>query len=168
MSERGRGGEGARSGESRRSRARLGRPRSPLPSRGKNRNAPCPALPPLPSLHPQVATWPVVAASLLISAIGLALPYTPVGRVEGMVQLPRSFYGWVAATIAGERLALWRLGAQPVSGAACPSVRGGMPFRLPTCGACSASGCCPPSAAGYAVTVQLAKLLYIRRFRSWL
>lgn len=38
----------------------------------------------------------------VISGIGLVLPYTPVGAAEGMVALPLSFYGWVAATIAGE------------------------------------------------------------------
>jgi Mg2+-importing ATPase len=48
-----------------------------------------------------VAAWPLLLATALISAVGLALPYTPVGRVEGMVPLPPSFYGWMAATVAG-------------------------------------------------------------------
>lgn len=37
-----------------------------------------------------------------LTAIGLALPYTPVGRVERFTPLPPSFYGWVAATVLGE------------------------------------------------------------------
>ena len=38
--------------------------------------------------HAQTAAPPVVTATVLISALGLALPYTPVGRVEHMVPLP--------------------------------------------------------------------------------
>ena len=44
---------------------------------------------------------PRVPALLPCAAVGLALPYTPVGGVEGMAPLPPSFYGWVAATLAG-------------------------------------------------------------------
>lgn len=54
---------------------------------------------------PQMAAWPVVAATLTISAVGLALPHTPVGAVEGMVALPPSFYGAVGATVLGARAA---------------------------------------------------------------
>lgn len=41
-----------------------------------------------PNLPVQTAALPVVASSLVVSAIGLALPYTPVGRIEHMVPLP--------------------------------------------------------------------------------
>lgn len=44
------------------------------------------------------------------TAIGLALPYTPVGRVERFTPLPPSFYGWVAATVLGELLMCISLG----------------------------------------------------------
>lgn len=69
----------------------------------------------------QVAAPPLIAATLIISLLGLVLPYTPVGRVEGMVPLPLSYYGFVAATVLA-----------------------------------------------YTVTVQLAKMAYIRAFRQWL
>jgi Mg2+-importing ATPase len=51
----------------------------------------------------EVAAWPVVLMSLLVSAVGLALQYTPVGRVERFTPLPPSFYGWAAATVLGAR-----------------------------------------------------------------
>ncbi|KAL4428800.1 hypothetical protein ABPG77_005238 [Micractinium sp. CCAP 211/92] len=54
----------------------------------------------------EVAAWPVVLATLVVSATGLALPYTPVGRVEQMDGLPPSFYAWVAATLAGYALSV--------------------------------------------------------------
>ena len=107
---------------------------------------PPPSLPPSP-LPLQVATWPVVAATLVVSgtrqrdaaglaggcpwshsnaalppaAIGLALPYTRVGAIEGFTPLPPSFYWVLAATVAG-----------------------------------------------YALATQAAKALYICRFRAWL
>lgn len=148
----------------------------------------------------QVAAWPVVAATLLISgrlpsghrgaassqqasslqplaaspgstaagspplslpaAIGLVLPYTPVGALEGMVALPPSFYAWVAATIAG---AGWQRPAGPRTQlAACctcrhASLAHAQPLHAPSC-----------TSAAYAATVQLAKRLYIRRFGGWL
>lgn len=59
---------------------------------------------------------------LLNIASALALLLAPqVGQVEGMVPLPASYYGFLAATVLA-----------------------------------------------YAVTVQLAKLAYIRAFKSWL
>ncbi|KAL4451583.1 hypothetical protein ABPG75_007245 [Micractinium tetrahymenae] len=54
----------------------------------------------------EVAAWPVVLATLLVAAVGLALPYTPIGRVERMAELPPSFYAWVTATMAGYMLAV--------------------------------------------------------------
>lgn len=47
------------------------------------------------------ATAALPPAPPLPAAVGLALPYTPVGALEGMVALPPSFYAWVAAMIAG-------------------------------------------------------------------
>ena len=72
----------------------------------------------LPSSEPYQPTNPPPSPR---AAVGLTLPYTPVGRAERFTALPPSFYAWVAATVGG-----------------------------------------------YALTVQLAKWLYIRRFRAWL
>lgn len=41
------------------------------------------------------------SACACCAGTGLALPYTPIGRVEQMQELPPSFYAWVAATMAG-------------------------------------------------------------------
>lgn len=68
-----------------------------------------------------IASAPVVLTSLAVAALGLLTPYTPVGAAEGMVALPASYYGVVAATTAA-----------------------------------------------YFLTVQLAKVAYIRLVGSWL
>ncbi|PSC67133.1 magnesium-translocating P-type ATPase, partial [Micractinium conductrix] len=47
----------------------------------------------------EVAAPPLAWATLIISAIGLALPATRVGAVERMTPLPPSFYAWVAAVL---------------------------------------------------------------------
>lgn len=94
------------------------------------------------------------------AAIGLALPYTPVGALERMAPLPPSFYGWVAATVLGG----W-VGLQ-----ACPTAcyRRSCMQCLPMLPECRLPSCCCCCGAGYAVTLQLAKMLFIRSFGHWL
>jgi len=45
------------------------------------------------------ASAPVLGLTTAIIAIGLALPYTALGRHLGMVELPLEYFGWLAATV---------------------------------------------------------------------
>jgi Mg2+-importing ATPase len=46
------------------------------------------------------ASAPVLALTVAIIAIGIALPYTLLGRQLGMVELPPVYFAWLAATVA--------------------------------------------------------------------
>lgn len=107
------------------------------------------------------------------------------GRAERFTALSPSFYGWAAATVLGKH----------ASRRFAPDEHMRLPARLLLCVFCSSvvarndTGTQEHSArlvhcsmtpllmlavlpstpfAGYAFTVQLAKVLYIRRFRGWL
>ncbi|HJR14514.1 MAG TPA: magnesium-translocating P-type ATPase [Rhodanobacteraceae bacterium] len=45
------------------------------------------------------ASAPVLGLTTAIIAIGLALPYTALGRHLGIVELPLEYFGWLAATV---------------------------------------------------------------------
>lgn len=42
-----------------------------------------------------VAAWPVILSTVVISSIGIAIPFTPIGRVMGFVGLPLSYFGFL-------------------------------------------------------------------------
>ncbi|XP_054805949.1 uncharacterized protein LOC129308679 [Prosopis cineraria] len=42
-----------------------------------------------------VASWPVLCSTVLISTIGIALPFTPIGDVLGLTSLPLSYFGFL-------------------------------------------------------------------------
>jgi Mg2+-importing ATPase len=45
------------------------------------------------------ASAPVLGLTTAIIAIGIAIPYTLLGRHLGMVELPLEYFGWLAATV---------------------------------------------------------------------
>ncbi len=45
------------------------------------------------------AAAPVLGLTTAIIAIGIAIPYTALGRKLGMVELPAGYFGWLAATV---------------------------------------------------------------------
>jgi Mg2+-importing ATPase len=45
------------------------------------------------------AAAPVLALTSAIIALGIAIPYTVLGRKLGMVELPFEYFGWLAATV---------------------------------------------------------------------
>lgn len=47
------------------------------------------------------ASWPVLSLTLLISAIGILIPYTPFGASIGLLPLPASYYPWLIVTLLG-------------------------------------------------------------------
>ncbi|XAR73449.1 Magnesium-importing ATPase [Bertholletia excelsa] len=49
----------------------------------------------------EVASWPVICSTVVISAIGIAIPYTPIGSVMGFRSLPLSYYGFLVVLFAG-------------------------------------------------------------------
>ncbi|KAG2720149.1 hypothetical protein I3843_02G016300 [Carya illinoinensis] len=48
-----------------------------------------------------VASWPVICSTVVISAIGIAIPFTPIGKVMGFVQLPLSYFGFLVLLFLG-------------------------------------------------------------------
>nr|XP_027079415.1 uncharacterized protein LOC113702412 isoform X1 [Coffea arabica] len=49
----------------------------------------------------EVASWPVICSTVLISAVGIAIPYTPLGTVLGLVSLPLSYFGFLVVLFLG-------------------------------------------------------------------
>ncbi|OVA20887.1 Cation-transporting P-type ATPase [Macleaya cordata] len=49
----------------------------------------------------EVASWPVICSTVVISTVGIALPYTPIGRVMGMTDLPLSYFGFLVVLFLG-------------------------------------------------------------------
>lgn len=47
------------------------------------------------------ASWPVVLSTLTISAIGIAIPYSPIGKVMGLSKLPLSYFGFLVVLFLG-------------------------------------------------------------------
>ncbi|GMH05920.1 hypothetical protein Nepgr_007760 [Nepenthes gracilis] len=48
-----------------------------------------------------VASWPVVCSTLVISAAGIALLSTPIGKVMGFISLPLTYYGFLLVLFIG-------------------------------------------------------------------
>ncbi|KAM1052884.1 hypothetical protein ACFX13_000467 [Malus domestica] len=49
----------------------------------------------------EFASWPVLCSTVLISAIGIAIPFTPIGDVMGFVELPLSYFGFLVVLFVG-------------------------------------------------------------------
>ncbi|KAA8530802.1 hypothetical protein F0562_005574 [Nyssa sinensis] len=49
----------------------------------------------------EVASWPVICSTVLISAIGIAIPYTPIGKVMGFTVLPLTYFGFLVVLFIG-------------------------------------------------------------------
>ncbi|XP_068312892.1 uncharacterized protein [Pyrus communis] len=49
----------------------------------------------------EIASWPVLCSTVLISAIGIAIPFTPIGDVMGFVELPLSYFGFLVVLFVG-------------------------------------------------------------------
>ena len=107
----------------------------------------------------------LACAPLPAAAVGLALPYTPVGALEGMVALPLSFYAWVAATVAGAGLRRAQAGSRGGGGGYAERL---LRRQAPAHTALPLDRMPALRPAAYAITVQLAKRLYIRSFGGWL
>lgn len=45
------------------------------------------------------ASWPVMLTTLLIMAIGIVIPFSPLGTKIGLVPLPLSYFPWLIATL---------------------------------------------------------------------
>ncbi|KAF8404666.1 hypothetical protein HHK36_009554 [Tetracentron sinense] len=48
-----------------------------------------------------VASWPVICSTVLVSAVGIALPFTPIGKVMKMIDLPLSYFGFLVVLFLG-------------------------------------------------------------------
>ncbi|KAL6959438.1 hypothetical protein U1Q18_039590 [Sarracenia purpurea var. burkii] len=49
----------------------------------------------------EVASWPVICSTVIISAIGISIEYTPIGYVMGFRPLPLSFFGFLVVLFIG-------------------------------------------------------------------
>ncbi|KAK3002245.1 hypothetical protein RJ639_022409 [Escallonia herrerae] len=49
----------------------------------------------------EVASWHVICSTVLISAFGIAIPYTPIGTALGLVSLPLSYFGFLVVLFLG-------------------------------------------------------------------
>ncbi|KAA8546758.1 hypothetical protein F0562_003187 [Nyssa sinensis] len=49
----------------------------------------------------EVASWPVICSTVVTSAIGIAIPYTPIGEVMGFTSLPLSYFGFLVVLFIG-------------------------------------------------------------------
>lgn len=48
-----------------------------------------------------VASWPVLCSTLIISSIGIAIPFTPIGKVMGFTALPLKYFGFLTVLFIG-------------------------------------------------------------------
>ncbi|KAF5202007.1 Magnesium-transporting ATPase, P-type [Thalictrum thalictroides] len=49
----------------------------------------------------EIASWPVIISTVIISSIGIAFLFTPIGRVMGMKDLPLSYFGFLIVLFLG-------------------------------------------------------------------
>ncbi|XP_024948541.2 uncharacterized protein LOC102607880 isoform X4 [Citrus sinensis] len=49
----------------------------------------------------EVASWPVLSSTLVISAIGIAIPFTAIGDVMGFTELPLTYFGFLLLLFIG-------------------------------------------------------------------
>jgi len=45
------------------------------------------------------AAWPLVLTTLMVMAVGIYLPYSPIAPPLHLTALPASYFGWLAATL---------------------------------------------------------------------
>jgi len=45
------------------------------------------------------AAWPLVLTTLVVMAIGIYLPFSPIAPALHLTALPRAYFGWLAATL---------------------------------------------------------------------
>ncbi|KAK7318654.1 hypothetical protein RJT34_03359 [Clitoria ternatea] len=48
-----------------------------------------------------IASWPVICSTLVVSTIGIAFPFTPIGKVMEFTLLPHSYYGFLVVLFVG-------------------------------------------------------------------
>lgn len=48
-----------------------------------------------------IASWPVIFSTLVISTIGIAIPFTPIGKVMGFTLIPLSYFGFLFVIFMG-------------------------------------------------------------------
>ncbi|KAJ4850493.1 hypothetical protein Tsubulata_011955 [Turnera subulata] len=49
----------------------------------------------------EIASWPVICSTVTISAVGIAIPFTPIGEVMGFVSLPLTYFGFLVLLFLG-------------------------------------------------------------------
>lgn len=49
----------------------------------------------------EIASWPIICSTVVISAIGIAIPFTVLGDVMGFVSLPLSYFGFLVLLFIG-------------------------------------------------------------------
>ncbi|XP_043714150.1 magnesium-transporting ATPase, P-type 1-like isoform X2 [Telopea speciosissima] len=49
----------------------------------------------------EVASWPLICSTVVISGIGIAIPFTPIGKVMGLGKLPLSYFGFLVVLFLG-------------------------------------------------------------------
>lgn len=49
----------------------------------------------------EVASWPVIMSTIVISTIGILLPLTAIGKVMGLTMLPVTYYGFLVVLFVG-------------------------------------------------------------------
>ncbi|KAG9450742.1 hypothetical protein H6P81_010707 [Aristolochia fimbriata] len=48
-----------------------------------------------------MASWPVICSTVVVSAVGIAIPYSPIGKVMGLSALPLSYLGFLVVLFTG-------------------------------------------------------------------
>ncbi|XVF61550.1 hypothetical protein PTKIN_Ptkin08bG0138700 [Pterospermum kingtungense] len=49
----------------------------------------------------EIASWPVICSTVLISAVGIAIPFSVIGDVMGFTDLPLSYFGFLVVLFIG-------------------------------------------------------------------
>ncbi|KAJ6304736.1 hypothetical protein OIU78_020330 [Salix suchowensis] len=49
----------------------------------------------------EISSWPVICSTVVISAIGIAIPFTEVGEIMGLTNLPFSYFGFLVVLFLG-------------------------------------------------------------------
>ncbi|KAI4330190.1 hypothetical protein MLD38_028493 [Melastoma candidum] len=49
----------------------------------------------------EIASWPVLLSTAIISAVGIIIPYTAIGKVMGFVSLPLTYFGFLVVLFIG-------------------------------------------------------------------
>lgn len=49
----------------------------------------------------EISSWPVICSTVVISAIGIAIPFTQVGEIMGLTNLPFSYFGFLVVLFLG-------------------------------------------------------------------